>query len=42
MRTTAALLHNHRIRNANMCTLDIVTATCSYRIYFWRRGGNRL
>jgi len=27
---------------AHMCTLAIVMATCSYGIYFWRRGGNRL
>ena len=37
-----ALLHNHRMRNAHMCILAIVMATCSYRIYFWRTGGNRL
>jgi len=36
-----ALLHNHWMRNAHMCTLAIM-ATCSYGIYFWRRGGNRL
>jgi len=30
------------MRNAHMCTLAIVMATCSYGIYFWRRGGNRL
>jgi len=33
----AALLHNHRMCNAHMCTLAIVMATCSYWIYFWRR-----
>jgi len=35
-------LHNHWIRNAHMCALAIVMATCSYGIYFWRTGGNRL
>jgi len=35
-------LHNHRMRNAHMCALAIVMATCSYGIYFWWRGGNRL
>jgi len=29
IRTTAALLHNHQMRNAHMCTLAIVMATCS-------------
>jgi len=42
IRTTEVLLHNHRMRNAHMCTLAIVLATCSYRIYFWHTGGNRL
>jgi len=27
-----ALLHNHRMRNAHMCILAIVMATCSYQI----------
>ena len=35
-------LHNHWMRNAHMCALAIVMATCSYRIYFWRMCGNRL
>jgi len=30
------------MRNAHMCTLAIVMVTCTYGIYFWRRGGNRL
>jgi len=34
-----ALLHNHGMRNSHMCTL---ATTCSYRIYFWQRGGNQL
>ena len=35
-------LHNHWMRDAHMCTLAIVMATCSYGIYLWRTGGNRL
>jgi len=42
IRTTVALLHNHRMRNAHMCTLAIVMATCSYGICFWQMGSNRL
>jgi len=30
------------MHNAHMCILTIVMATCSYRIYFWRTGDNRL
>jgi len=42
IRTTGALLHNHRMRAAHMCILAIVMATCSYRIYCWRMDGNQL
>jgi len=36
------IIAHQRMRNAHMCTLAIVMATCSYGIYFWRTGGNRL
>jgi len=42
LKCPAALLHNHRMRNLHMCTLAIVVATCSYGIYFWQTGSNRL